>query len=31
MAGLLRPAATVLLLCFAVGLEASPELSGESG
>lgn len=31
MAGLLRPAVTAVLLCFAVSLEASPELSGESG
>lgn len=31
MAGLVGPAAALVLLCLAVGLEASPELSGESG
>lgn len=31
MAGLPGPAAALVLLCLAVGLEASPELSGESG
>lgn len=31
MARLVGPAAALLLLCLAVGLEASPELSGESG
>lgn len=31
MAGLVGPAATLVLLCLAMGLEASPELSGELG
>lgn len=31
MAGLVWPAVSVVLLCFAAHLEASPELSGESG
>lgn len=31
MARLAGPAAALVLLCLAVGLEASPELSGESG